>query len=29
LPICIWRDGKVVEMSVEELRQRAARIHDE
>jgi hypothetical protein len=26
LPIYIWRDGKVVEMSVEELRERAARI---
>lgn len=29
LPICTWRDGKVVEMSVEELRQHAARLHDE
>jgi hypothetical protein len=25
-PIYIWRDGKVVEMSLEELRERAARI---
>ena len=25
-PIYIWRDGAVVEVSVEELRQRAARI---
>jgi len=29
LPIYIWRDGQVVEMSVEELRQRAARIQAE
>ena len=26
LPIYIWRDGKVVEMSLEELRQRSASI---
>jgi hypothetical protein len=26
LPIYIWRDGKVVEMSLEELRERAATI---
>jgi hypothetical protein len=26
LPIYIWRDGKVVEMSLEELRERAAAI---
>jgi len=26
LPIYIWRDGEVVEMSVEELRERAAAI---
>jgi hypothetical protein len=29
LPIYIWRDGQVVEMSVEELRQHAARIQAE
>lgn len=29
LPIYIWRDGKVVEMSLEELRERAARIRIE
>jgi hypothetical protein len=29
VPIYIWRDGQVVEMSVEELRQHAARIQDE
>jgi hypothetical protein len=27
LPIYIWRDGRVVEMSLEELRERSARIH--
>jgi hypothetical protein len=26
LPIYIWRDGKVVEMSLEELRERSAQI---
>jgi len=26
LPVYIWRDGKVVEMSLEELRERAAAI---
>ncbi len=29
LPIYIWRDGKVVEMSLDELRERSARIHAE
>jgi hypothetical protein len=29
LPIFIWRDGRVVEMSLEELRARSARIHAE
>ena len=29
LPIYIWRDGKVVAMSLEELRARSARIHAE
>jgi hypothetical protein len=27
LPIYIWREGKVVEMSLEELRERSANIH--
>ena len=27
LPIYIWRDGKVVEMSLEELRERSANLH--
>jgi hypothetical protein len=27
LPIYVWRDGRVVEMSLEELRERSARIH--
>jgi hypothetical protein len=26
LPIYVWRDGKVVEVSLEELRERSARI---
>ncbi len=26
LPVFVWRDGKVVEMSPEELRERSARI---
>jgi hypothetical protein len=29
LPICIWRDGQVVEISAEELRKHSPRIHDE
>jgi hypothetical protein len=29
LPTYIWRDGRVVEMSREELRERSARIHTE
>jgi len=29
LPIYIWREGRVVEMSLEELRQHAARIQGE
>jgi hypothetical protein len=29
LPTYVWRDGRVVEMSLEELRERSARIHDE
>ncbi len=29
LPTYIWRDGKVVEMSLKELREHSARIHDE
>lgn len=28
-PIYVWRDGKVVEMPLEELRERSARIHAE
>ena len=27
LPIYIWREGKVVEMSLEELRERSANLH--
>lgn len=29
LPTYIWRGGRVVEMSLEELREHSARIHDQ